>query len=164
MDEGLIRGTAILAVTCYAARIIMDVAGLPSNRWRRRARVAWSLGGALLILHVVFAFQFRHAWSHAAAWEQTRQRTLELTGWETGAGVYANHAMTAVWLIDIIGWSVRLDWPQRYRGWYWFVQAFLAFMMFNATAVFGPWYWKFVVALFAMVALKLAHDASVKRR
>jgi hypothetical protein len=91
-----------------------------------------------------------------------------LTGWNTGVGLYANYAMTATWLIDIIGWSVRLDWPARFRVWFWFVQTFFAFMMFNATAVFGPWYWRPVAVLFGVMVLGIVsqrrHDASVKRR
>lgn len=143
----LIRATAILAVAGYTLRFLADCSEPPSD-WRlRHARRAWSAGALLLTIHVFCAFHFQHAWSHAAAWEHTRQRTLELTGWNFGGGLWANYAITALWLIDAAGWRTRLDWPLRHRRWFWFLQVALAFMMINATVVFGPWYWTPIVTV-----------------
>ncbi len=147
MGEWLIRGTAILAVACYAGRVMSELAG---RNEERRARWLWALGCLAMSTHVLCAFHFQHAWSHAAAWEHTRQRTLELTGWNSGSGLYANYALTIVWLIDVLGWRTWLDWPRRYRGWYWTVQIFFAFLIVNATVVFGPKYWTPVAAGAAM--------------
>lgn len=153
--EILIRGTAILAAICYAGRILIDIAGLRAELWQRRSRLWWFIGGFMLLLHVLCAFHFQHGWSHAAAWEHTRQRTLELTGWNSGAGIYFNEAMTAAWLIDVIGWWPRLDWPRRFRAWYWSVQILFAFMVINATAIFGPVYWR-AVGVGVVIAVGMA--------
>ena len=157
----LIRGTAVLAVAGYAGRIAVDVAGQQDERGRRRARSAVDDGAVFLWLHVAAAFHFVHAWSHAAAWEHTRTRTLEMTGWNSGVGLAINDTLMALWLADVVGWWSRLDWPQRHRAWFWTVQAFFAFMMFNATAVFGPWYWTPVVVA-TLGALVVQHI--VRRR
>lgn len=142
----LIRETAMLAVGCYAGRVWIETAPLSSERRQSRSRMIWTIGAMLLLVHVLCAFHFRHVWSHAAAWEHTRQRTLELTGWDSGVGLWANYAITMLWLADVAGWWTRLDWPLRHRHWFWFLQLSLAFMMINATAVFGPWYWMPIAA------------------
>ena len=67
--------------------------------------------------------------------------------------------MLAVWLFDAVGWNVSLDWPRRHRRWFWIVQAFFAFMLFNATAVFGPWYWRPTAVGFVGI-LWIAHQAA----
>jgi hypothetical protein len=151
MGDALIRSTAILAVAYYAGRVMMDVAGLRKERWQHRARLLWTIGASALAAHMICAFHFQHGWSHAAAWEHTRQRTLDLTGWNSGGGLYANYATTAIWLLDALGWWTALDWPRRQRLWYWIVQLTLAFVMLNATAVFGPAHWRAVVAAYAVV-------------
>ncbi|MGH7128270.1 MAG: hypothetical protein ACREIV_06860, partial [Planctomycetaceae bacterium] len=50
-------------------------------------------------------------------------------------------------------WAAGTDWPRRHRGVYWVVQGIFAFMVFNATVVFGPPWWSWasvavVVGLF----------------
>ena len=147
MGEILIRGTAIMAVGCYSARMLMDLGG-KTDDCQRAARWFWTVGCIGMIVHVACAFHFQHGWSHAAAWEHTRQRTLELTGWNSGAGLYFNEAMTVLWLVDVVGWWKILDWPRRQRVWFWIVQCVFAFMMVNATAVFGPGYWRVVAVAF----------------
>lgn len=149
----LIRATAMLAVTCYALRFLVDLNGTPGGQRDRLARNAWTAGALLLMIHVLCAFHFQHGWSHAAAWEHTRQRTLELTGWNFGGGLGANYAITALWLIDAAGWRTRLDWPLRHRRWFWFLQVSLAFMMINATVVFGPWYWTPIVTVYVVTLM-----------
>ena len=154
MGDFLIRSTAIIAVAGYAGRVLIDAAGLTGARWQRRARVLWTIGGCALLIHAVCAFQFLHHWSHAAAWEYTRQRTVMLTGWDSGIGLGINYGMTAIWLVDILAWWRSLDWP-RHRLWYWSVQLLFAFLLFNATAVFGPWYWPPIVGLSVVVAIAM---------
>lgn len=155
LGELLIRSTAILAVACYGWRVLIEMAGPSSDRWQVRARWCWTLGCLAMIAHVVCAFHVQHGWSHAAAWEHTRQRTLELTGWNTGGGIYANEAMTIIWVIDVVGWWRSLAWPLRHRAWFWVVQAFFAFMVVNATVVFGPGYW-IVVGAIGIIAVAIA--------
>ena len=153
--EVLVRGSAILATICYAMRGLIDARGRNEEKPRQGARNIWSAGCGCLCFHVFSAFLLQHHWSHAAAWEHTRQRTLELTGFNSGDGLYANYAMTIIWLIDVTGWWTRLDWPRRFRVWYWAVQIFFAFMVVNATLVFGPWYWWIAAAVMAISILGL---------
>lgn len=156
MGDVLIRSTAILAVACYAGRVMVAAAGLRDERWQRRVRILWTMGASALAAHTICAFHFQHHWSHAAAWEHTRQRTLELTGWNSGGGLSANYATLAIWLLDVFGWQTALDWPRRHRGWFWFVQIALAFMMLNATAVFGPKYWLPAAAVYGVAVAAIA--------
>ena len=116
----------------------------------RSARNWWSLGAAAIVLHVFAAFQVRHGWSHAAAWEHTRAQTLLFTGWNSGHGLYANYALTILWAFDAAAWWIMPDWPQRHRIWAGTLLAGCGFLMFHATAVFGPWYWKWVVGVYVI--------------
>jgi hypothetical protein len=130
--------------------LAIDVFAPSDERWHRRARTIWIIGAAALLLHATAAFHFRHHWSHAAAWEHTREQTLALTGWNSGQGLYANYAMTVWWLVDAICWLGWSDWPRRHRGWYWATMLVFGFLLFNATVVFGPPYWKYLVGAFAV--------------
>jgi hypothetical protein len=99
----------------------------------RIARLCWTLGLAMHVLHVLFAFGLGHGWSHAAAVEHVAR-----TG-GFGWGIVVNYAFAAVWLADVIWWWAK---PAGYaarsrragRG----VHCFLVFVTFNATVVFGP--------------------------
>jgi len=82
------------------------------------------------LAHVVAAFHFYHGWSHAAAYEHTARRTAEVVGLDWGGGLWWNYAFGAVWLGDILWRRGRPAWLGVA------VQAFLAFMAFNATVVF----------------------------
>lgn len=165
LGELLLRLSAMLAVTGYAGRIAIGVAGWRDELWQRRARWWWTCGAVFLALHTACAFHVVHHWSYAAAWEHTRARTQEMTGWNSGFGLYINFALLAIWLLDALGWWVRLDWPRRHPVWFWTVQVFFAFILFNATAVFGPWYWTPVVVLViaALGLLRLRRSLGASR-
>ncbi|MEI8022201.1 MAG: hypothetical protein WCH39_28585 [Schlesneria sp.] len=51
-----------------------------------------------------------------------------------------------LWLADTFFWWRDLSWP-RHRRIYWAVQSVFAFLMFQATAIFGPPFWIPVVVL-----------------
>lgn len=96
---------------------------------------AWRLGAVACAAHVCAAFHLGHGWSHAAAWEHTR----EAGGF--GDGVFVNYALVVVWLADAV-------WPAR-SGWrWWLVRGFVAFVMLNAAVVFGSWRARAVFVLF----------------
>lgn len=132
--------TARLAMVGYASRLWIDVAYSRSHAWQWRARWCWTLGLALFGLHVVGAFHYYHHWSHAVAWEHTRQQTLERTGFNSGGGLWLNYLFLALWAVDLCAWWINIEWPKA-RLWYIGLQAFMAFMALNATAVFGPAAW-----------------------
>jgi hypothetical protein len=135
--------TARFAVACYLVRLAVDIAWTESPpRWRW-SRAIWTVGCIIFLAHVAAAFHFVHGWSHAAAFEHTRRQTQALTGWDSGAGLYLNYLFTAWWVLDVLAWWRWVDWPQR-RVPYWMMQAYFAFLMFNATVVFGPRGWMVV--------------------
>jgi hypothetical protein len=104
-------------------------------RWRR---AVWSVGCLFYLVHVTAAFEFHHAWSHAAAVEHTAQLTADVVGWSWGGGIWFNHLFTLAWMADV-GWmwlrpAGWLNQPRRFkRAW----QGFFFFMVFNATVVFA---------------------------
>jgi hypothetical protein len=158
MGELLIAWSARVVVAFYLLRLAADVLIVDPVRRDRWARWAWTVGCAVYLVHVAFAFQFLHHWSHAAAVEHAAQRTLEVVGFEFGAGIYVNYVFTLLWVTDVVLW-----WRRSLAGrptssvYYWAIQAIFAFMMFNATVVFGPafWIWVAVGALVVIVALRI---------
>lgn len=145
----LVRWTVRLAVGCYALRAWLDVAGLASLRTRR---AIWTAGAAFYLAHVVAAFHFVHDWRHADAWRATAEETVRLVGWRSGAGLWVNYAFTLLWLADAgAWWAVGADYPQRFRRTLFVMHAVFAFLMFNATAVFGPAYWRPIVAAYTLL-------------
>ena len=141
--ESVIRWTARFAVACYAARLVCDLRGSDP----RVARWWWTVGCLWFIAHVVAAFHFQHGWNHAAAFDFTAMRTAEMTGWKSGVGLYVNEAFLGLWMADTCLWWKNLNWPDN-RLCYWTVQGLFAFLMFQATAIFGPPFWQPVAALF----------------
>lgn len=150
--DDIICWTARLAVACYLTRVGIDLSGPASPRQAAAARWAWSVGCVIFLLHVAAVFEFQHHWSHAAAWEHTRERTLQTTGWNSGFGLWLNYLFAAWWVGDAAAWWLDRDWPRR-RWTQWPLQAFFAFMVFNATVVFGPPGWMVVAAVFGVAVV-----------
>jgi hypothetical protein len=155
MDPGewSIRWTVRLALGLYALALAARLLAKPHRAWLGPARWAWSLGCALYLAHVICAFQFRHGWSHAAAYQETARRTEELFGLAWGGGLYLNYLFTVVWVGDVLWWWLaRRSYETRPRWLETIVQAFLAFMALNGAIVFaaGPVRW---VALAACAGL-----------
>lgn len=161
MGEELTRWTVRLAVACYLGRVFTDAAGWRTPADARRARWLWTLGGAIYLVHVACAFHFYHGWSHAAALRHTAERTAEVVGWHWGGGLWINYAFTLLWCGDIALWWTRpADRHPRSPITYWTIQAIFAFLMFNATAVFGPPFWRWVVVgvVAALLLLRPRHN------
>jgi hypothetical protein len=148
--EMLTRGLAQLAVACYLVRVLADIGGWHSLSIARANRWVWSIGCAALWLHVAAAFHFIHHWSHAEAVRQTAEQTRQLTGWSWGGGVYINYAFAFFWLMDVAFlWRRGLKPDSRSAASFWTIHSMFGFMMFNATVVFGPLYWRYVGLVFA---------------
>lgn len=149
--DALILWTARLMVGCYFARVVIHL-------WQRgpqkepAARLFWTLGCGLLLAHLAAAFGFRHHWSHAAAYAHTAARTAAVTGLNWGGGIWFNYAFALFWTADVVRcWRKPADSPEPGTRFY-TVHAVFALMMLNATAVFGPWWWKWAAAI-AMIVL-----------
>jgi hypothetical protein len=102
------------------------------SRGLRNTRLIWTLALAMLLLHTVFAFWLAHEWSHGAA-----VRHVEATagfGW----AIVVNYLFAAVWLADVVWWWANPDGYATRPPWVGYaVHGFLAFVVFNATVVFG---------------------------
>jgi hypothetical protein len=103
----------------------------------------------LMAVHIAVVLHVVHEWSHNAAYAHTAQRTLEVTGWKWGGGLYFNYALVTIWGLDVLWRSVS---PRTIPiAWTASVQAFLIFMMFNATVVFGPRFWIAIAVPYAIL-------------
>jgi hypothetical protein len=161
--ETAARWSAWPAVICYAAAWALFL-------WRQDRqtqtwiRLIWTAGWFALVVHVVLALAWVHGWSWSAAYEHTARRTASLFGWNWGGGVWFNLLTAGVWGADVVRmWTTRSA-SDSSEGWPWSaVQWYLAFMMFNATVVFGSHFAQFtgclVCAGFAAIA-----DFNQKRR
>ncbi|MEO1997941.1 MAG: hypothetical protein ABGZ17_21995 [Planctomycetaceae bacterium] len=167
------------SVACYLGYVACDLTGLQTRwsvRWRR---CLWSLGAVLLLVHILLAFTYFHDGSHARAVRETARQTAHVTGVSWGGGVYLNEAFVIYWLLDAsLMWvpgrqrhgtqprpmtgerladrSLRKDQSSTARFWYLLRHGVSAFMMFNATVVFGPpfWRWLFPVAVLAILLVR----------
>ena len=121
----------------YAAGVALMLGG----RWRdgRVARFVWTLGCAMLWVHVLAAYHFVHGWSHAHALAHTADQTASMVGVRTGAGIYLNYAVMLVWASDVVFWwaAGSKRYGRRARAATLGLHAFLLFMMFNATIIFA---------------------------
>ena len=149
--ELLTRWTVRAAVGFYLARLLLDAAPVSASS-ARVGRLLWTAGCVCYLAHVAAAFHVFHGWSHADALRFTAEQTERTVGLAWGGGLYFNYAFTLLWLTDAgAWWLLGRDYPRRHRATYWVVQGVFAFMVFNATVVFGPAFWRWVAALFAAV-------------
>jgi hypothetical protein len=141
--ELLTRNTIRLALAWYFAALLLMMR-LNRADWRaataagRIARWCWTWGIACFLIHVGMAFQYYHHWSHADAFERTRQ----ISG--LGEGIYFSYLFAVVWTADAIWWwlapvryAERSVWIDR------LLHGFMLFMVFNGMIVFesGPIRW-----------------------
>ena len=136
--ELLTRLTVWLALCGYFAGTAMMLLAWGRGHRLACARWAWTFGCACFLSHVVSAFAFYHGWSHTAAYRETARQTAELTGHHWGGGIFLNYLFAALWTGDVLWWwlcpagFMRRS-PRLTAAW----QAFLLFMVFNGTVVFG---------------------------
>lgn len=153
----LTRWTIRLAVACYLARALLDLSSARDGGRAgsaRNARRLWTAGCVLYLLHVLCAFGFYHEWSHDLAYQHTAQQTAALTGLHWGGGLYFNYAFTAIWLADLAAWWSRgVRFPYRSAVYFWTLHCVFAFMVFNATVIFGPPLWRWIAPFIFLAAL-----------
>jgi hypothetical protein len=178
LGEQIVRWTARLAVAAYLCRLTADLwsgrlfwpastAGIQSvapmaNRAQHFCggsdgvvRWIWTAGSLVYLLHVAAAFHFVHDWSHAAAWAQTAQQTAAVTGWYWGGGLWINYAFTLWWPLDV-AWTWRRGLHRLPRWYVAGLHAVVGFLMFNATVVFGPAWWRWAAGVIAAWAAVVA--------
>jgi hypothetical protein len=134
--EFLTRLTIWIALAGYFTGIAL-ILSRHRRKWERKARLAWTIGCASLLLHVACAFNFYHDWSHEAAYRETARQTAQVTGLDWGGGLYINYAIVVGWIADVLWWWRGLDSYRRRPAllmaiWH----GFLIFIIFNAMVVF----------------------------
>jgi len=152
--DALTRNTIRLSLAWYAAALFLMMRLSPAD-WRaatllgRLARWCWTWGVICFLVHLAMAFQYFHHWSHAHAFEHTRQ----VSG--VGEGIYFSYLFTLLWLADAAWWrlapssyAARPAWLGRA------LHAFMLFIVFNGTIIYesGPIRWTSAVA-FALLAI-----------
>jgi hypothetical protein len=124
-DHPAVRHSALLAVLLwgFASALMLR---------KRPAGAAWLCAWLVFVVHVAAAFHMAHGWSHDAAFRHTAATA------GVGEGLYVNYLFVAVWGADAV-WLAT--WPRSHAArprWVgWAVHGFLAFIVFNATVVFG---------------------------
>jgi hypothetical protein len=120
VGEPLIRLTAIVPLLLWAVGIA------------RRDRYLWLAGAISHLLHVAVAFHLGHAWSHAHAVEHVQRAG------GFGEGIFVSHGFAVVWLGDALVWVISPSYyVRRPRSVHLGVHLYLAFVIVNATIVFG---------------------------
>ena len=155
MDAGefLTRATIWITIVLYVAGVLVLVINKPQPRAHATVRVVWTLACISLILHFLFAFEFFHNWSHAAAYRDTARQTYQVVGFASGAGLIVNYVLLAIWVLDVGWWWLRGrdSYFKRPRlvilAWHWF----LLFIIFNATVVFGKGLARWVGLLVSLI-------------
>ena len=116
----------------------------------------WRMAAVLNLVHVVLAMWHFHQGRHAAAALHVANETQRVFGVASSAGIYVNYMFTLWWLADaFLLQPNRISNPQYARRYRRAAQVLVAFMVFNATVVFGQWWWT-PVALCAGVLLGAA--------
>ncbi|MCY3005349.1 MAG: hypothetical protein NTV29_05165 [Planctomycetota bacterium] len=147
----------LLFVIVVAWRIV----GLKTVAKNTVARTLWTCGFMLFVVHVLASFHLVHGWSHNAAYQATARQTLELLGFEFGAGVYFNYLFLAAWALDV------LDAWTHFSAGRWMVQwllrfglIYMIFIAFHGVVVFKSG-WLRVVGL--VVSAMLVAASVIKR-
>jgi hypothetical protein len=153
--DDLTRHTVRVALGFYAVGAMLMLT-LRHDEWlgdrARSARLLWTLSWLAYIVHLGMAFHFYHHWSHAAAVEHVQKRS------GFGQGIYVSHLFTLVWTLDVLFWWLRpLAYTTRSPWFDRLLHGFMAFMVFNATAVYeqGAIRWAGVVLFVVLGTLWL---------
>jgi hypothetical protein len=132
----LTRNTVRLSLAWYTAALLLMMRLTPrdwkaATRLGALARWCWTWALATFLVHLVMAFHYYHHWSHAHAFERTRQ----ISG--VGEGLYISYLFTALWTADVLFWwlspagyAARPAWVDRA------LHCFMLFVVFNSMVVF----------------------------
>lgn len=137
--EIITKATVWISIVAYVAAVAIFAASRRKLNWDAAARGAYAVACLTLLAHVAFAFQIYHGWSHAAAYLDTARQTNEVVGISWGGGLYVNYIVILFWVLDVARWWREGVDSYRRRSklvivtWH----AFLIFIIFNATVVFG---------------------------
>jgi len=134
--ELLTRGTVWVALTSYVASEAFSAV----QRDDEKVTISWGLkaaGCVFFLAHIAAVFNYFYSWHHAAAYADTARQSKELTGWNSGDGLYLNYLLALVWVSEVI-WPriTAVGYLSRSIWWTWTVRVFFLFMIFNGAFVF----------------------------
>ena len=134
--EMLTRNTVRLALAWYLAALLLMTPKrsndlIVASRLDRIARWCWSWGVICFLVHLGMAFHYYDHWSHAEAYERTRQAS------GVGEGLYVSYLFTVAWVVDAVYWwaapqarATRRSWIDR------MLHLLMLAIVFNAMVVF----------------------------
>lgn len=149
LGHNLIVWTVRISVALYVVAVWRYLFGVRKTRSSDFVyRQSWAASWLMCVIHVICAYHFQHHWDQAVALEHTAMMTERVVGLHWSGGLYVNYVFLTVWGIDI--WRLMFGSNQVSSV---AMHVVAAFMMFNATAIFGPvWWWipclAFCVAIF----------------
>ena len=136
VGEMLTRNTVRLSLAWYAFALLLMMR-LAARDWQattlvgKLTRWCWTWALVTFLVHLVMAFHYYDHWSHAHAFERTRQ----VSG--LGEGLYISYFYTVLWSADVLFWwlsparyVVRPAWVDRT------MHCFMLFVVFNSMVVF----------------------------
>lgn len=136
LGDTITRNTVRLSLSWYLAALLLMLGSRKAN-WlavtRRGCMMRWCWTWAMLsfLVHLTMAFHFYHHWSHADAFERTRQ----VSG--TGEGIYVSYLFTCLWIGDVLWWWLN---PSSYSSRPVAIgrtlHTFMLFIVFNGTVVY----------------------------
>jgi hypothetical protein len=151
----LVLWTARVAALAWLASWVVRLPGRALTGQRLSLGLA-TAGCVVYLMHLVAAFSLVHDWSHDRASEQTARETRAVTGIDWGGGVWFNYVFTLLWPVNVVR-----EWWERSTGRRWkrwtvvALEAYLAFIVVNATLVFGSsWWWGVYAAAGVWMAVK----------
>lgn len=151
--------SAWIATAFWYVAVLLLLANRADHHPGTAARACWTSGSGFAVLHTAVALHAAHGWSHEAAYRHTA--AVGGFGW----GVYVNYLFVLVWTADAAAmWVTPRLYRQRSRYLTWAVHGFLAFVVFNATVVFGRFPWSVMAGgLFTVLGLLWWRAHAVRR-
>lgn len=136
LGETITRNTVRLSLTWYLAALLLMLGSQPAD-WsaytQRGIIMRWCWTWAMLsfLVHLAMAFHYYHHWSHADAFERTRQ----VSG--TGEGIYVSYLFTCLWIADVLWWWLNpLSYSNRPAAIGRTLHTFMLFIVFNGTVIY----------------------------
>lgn len=136
LGDTITRNTVRLSLSWYLAALLLMPGSRPAD-WSIRTkrgsimRWCWTWGMLSFLVHLAMAFHYFHHWSHADAFERTRQ----VSG--TGEGIYVSYLFTCLWIADVLWWWLNpLSYSNRPAAIGRSLHTFMLFIVFNGTVVY----------------------------
>jgi hypothetical protein len=126
------------------------------------ARLVWTTGAVLFVIHSVSAFVLIYGGSHTRAIAETARQTAAMTGVASGAGLFVNYLFLAIWIVDGVWWWLAgVESGGRFGRLGWTRVGFFLFMFLNGAVVFADGWMRLIglVAVSVVIGALFARHA-----